>query len=54
MGNHRHSYNRQPSDKFPWGWFIFFLLCLPLGGPGIVLFIGVLLFVKFFTKLVRS
>ncbi|WP_168642863.1 hypothetical protein [Dolichospermum sp. UHCC 0259] len=41
------------TNAFPWKWFIFFLICLPAGGQGIVFFLIVLAFVKVFTNITR-
>jgi hypothetical protein len=46
--------HKSHKEDFPWGWFIFFILCLFGGGEGIAVFVVVLLFIKFFTKIVRS
>ncbi|GEM_PF-4974738 len=47
--------HRDHKTTFPFGWFIFFIVCvfIPPFPIGIFIFIAVLFFVKFFTKIVR-
>lgn len=46
--------NRDHKTTFPFGWFIFFIVCALAGPPGLIFFVVVLVFVKFFTKIIRS
>lgn len=54
MGKNDHKIiHKDEKTVFPWGWFIFLIICLPAGFEGFIVWFLILVFVKIFTKTVR-